>query len=260
MHIRILSIKDIPSHPLQTLINFSSERTGSSSSLMLSVLLKNKRLQFIGHCRQCELSDQQLQSNIILAEERGTITDGAQPEATSFHFCWQKAKSSLNHIFITSNKMNYNIVFICYIIFSSDQQYSYHWWILRNNTSTTSKHYSNELNHFFETIVPNALRLSFATERLALQTYALQKSKHYTTILSETTPLSRSTGAQERAPMLLYCWSFTSFLKAEQEDCSSSAGSEATVTQSAGDSTMLSISSARLQDVSDMAKVSQKWR
>lgn len=60
--------------------------------------------------------------------------------------------------------------------------------------------------------------------------------------------------------MLLSFWSFTSFPMAEQEDCYYSAGSEATVTKSVGDSTMLTISSARLQDVSDMAKVSQKWR
>ena len=73
-------------------------------------------------------------------ERTSTITDGAQPGAMSFHFCWLKAKSILNHIFITSNKMNYDIVFICYNIFYSNQQYSYHWWILRNNTSNTSKH------------------------------------------------------------------------------------------------------------------------
>lgn len=82
---------------------------------------------------------------------------------------------------------------------------------MRNNTSNSSKYYSNEWNHFFKTIVPNTLRLSFTTERLALQTYAIQNSKHYTTILSVTTPLSRSTGAQERAPRLLPFWSFTSF-------------------------------------------------
>ena len=125
---------------------------------------------------------------------------------------------------------------------------------MRNNTSITSKHYSNEWNHFFETIVPNTLQLSFATERLALHTYTVQNSKHYTAILNVTTPLSRSIGAQERAPMLLPFWSFTSFPMAEQEDCYYSAGSEATVTKSVGDSTMLTISSARLQDVSDMAK------
>ena len=68
---------------------------------------------------------------------------------------------------------------------------------MRNDTSNSSKYYSNEWNHFFETIVPNTFRLSFTTERLALQTYALQNSKHYTTILSVTTPLSRSIGAQE---------------------------------------------------------------
>ena len=129
---------------------------------------------------------------------------------------------------------------------------------MRNNTSNSSKYYSNEWKHFFETIVPNALRFSFATERHALHTYTVQNSKHYTAILSVTTPLSRSTGAQERAPMLLSFWSFTSFPMAEQEDCSSSAESEAPVTQSVGDSTMLTISSARLQHVSDMAKVSQK--
>lgn len=118
---------------------------------------------------------------------------------------------------------------------------------MRNNTSNSSKYYSNEWKHFFETIVPNTLQLSFATERLALHTYALQNSKHYTTILSVTTPLSRSIGAQERAPMLLPFCSFTSFPMAEQEDCYYSAGSEATVTKSVGDSTMLTISSARLQ-------------
>lgn len=46
-------------------------------------------------------------------ERTNTITDGALPGAMSFHFCWLKAKSIWNHIFITSNKMNYNIVFIC---------------------------------------------------------------------------------------------------------------------------------------------------
>ena len=178
----------------------------------------------------------------------------------SFHFCWLKAKSIWNHISIIFDYTNYNIVIIYYNIFLSYQQYSYYCWTMRNNTSNSSKYYSNEWKHFFETIVPNALRLSFATERLALQTYALQNSKHYTTILSVTTPLSRSIGAQERAPMLLPFWSFTSFPMAEQEDCYYSAGSEATVTKSVGDSTMLTISSARLQDVSDMAKVSQKWR
>ena len=114
----------------------------------------------------------------------------------------------------------------------------------------------------------NRITSSRQSFRIHFACHSLQKDSLYTlilyriqsittTILSVTTPLSRSTGAQERAPMLLPFWSFTSFPMAEQEDCSSSAGSEATVTQSVGDSTMLTISSARLQHVSDMAKVSQ---